>query len=626
MDNKNYYFGSTSMEALEISRNLAIAVGLPFIPKKFFFISLFVVPDTPLFNHFVSIGITEKQIHEKMISLINEPLTIGNNPISSLTFGEDDAFSLEDDIFKVFDCAKDISERNYARDNIEVMDLISGLSEVFPDSFLEIMHTFIPNYGTPTLLNGDYQKHEKFIIPSNLSNFLSNLNENYSPDEKECRICGREKETMQLIRILMKKTKRNAVLIGEPGVGKTALLEKFAWMIVTGNCPKQFQNSIILVLDVNAIVAGTKYRGTAEERFMDLISFLENHPNCILFVDEIHLLLGAGACKDGELDLANALKPLLARGDTQVIGATTTNEYLEYFSKDSALKRRFEKIIINEPRASEIYPMIKNQIKKLEEAHHTSISKELVDFVILNASCFNFETKNPDRTLDLLDKAMVCAELEERDKVTKQDILENFSLNKEKFEKMSPLVKESTAYHEAGHYIVYKFAEELSEYNILAVSIIPAEDYLGVNVFEIDPDVTPTNNITYYTQLLGSFLAGRIAEKMYSHSLTAGASSDLEKATRIAKDVITRYGLDEEFTQDRVFLRESKNPMYNDELITKINLQVDKLLKTAREYVEKLLKEKRGYLDILAKSLMENGMLSKSEIDNLFEKYEEGLS
>lgn len=199
---------------------------------------------------------------------------MGNTQIYSLVFDEDTTFSLEHDIFRIFAYAKDISKKNYARDNIEVTDLICAVSELFPDSFLEIMHTFIPNYGSPIFLNGDYQKQNQFIIPSNLSSFLSILNENYSPDEKECSICGREKETMQLIRILMKKTKRNAILIGEPGVGKTALVEKFAWMIVTGNCPKQFLNSIILVLDVNAIVVGTMYRGTAEERFMNLVSFL----------------------------------------------------------------------------------------------------------------------------------------------------------------------------------------------------------------------------------------------------------------------------------------------------------------------------------------------------------------
>ena len=120
-------------------------------------------------------------------------------------------------------------------------------------------------------------------------------------------------------------------------------------------------------LDVNAIVAGTQYRGTAEERFRQLIQFLERNPRCILFVDEIHLLLGAGACRDGDLDLANALKPMLARGETRVIGATTEDEYKKYFSRDSALKRRFEPIEVREPRADEVYDMIKNQIKLLEE-------------------------------------------------------------------------------------------------------------------------------------------------------------------------------------------------------------------------------------------------------------------
>lgn len=142
------------------------------------------------------------------------------------------------------------------------------------------------------------------------------LQNEYSKDSKECHICGREEETKALIRILMKKTKRNAVLVGNAGVGKTALAEKFTWMIVTGNCPKKFQDNIVVKLDVNDIVAGTQYRGSAEERFQQLIQFLEKNPKCILFIDEIHLLLGAGACREGDLDLANALKPLLARGET----------------------------------------------------------------------------------------------------------------------------------------------------------------------------------------------------------------------------------------------------------------------------------------------------------------------
>lgn len=115
-------------------------------------------------------------------------------------------------------------------------------------------------------------------------------------------------------------------------------------MIATGNCPENFKDSVVISLDVTSIIAGTKFRGTAEERFNDLIAFLENNPQCILFIDEIHLLLGAGACFEGALDLANALKPILARGNTRVIGATTEQEYTKYFSKDGALKRRFEKL------------------------------------------------------------------------------------------------------------------------------------------------------------------------------------------------------------------------------------------------------------------------------------------
>lgn len=630
MAETKYTFETSALQVIELSRMISSNSKLNFIPKFLFDISLFILPNSPMYNYLLGKNLTEENIQKKAISYINKHSVIKTPTMVPLKFGDFYSYNLDLAIFIIFDEAVEIAKKRYGKDTIAITDLISAFAEAFPEDYQEIMLTFDPNFGKtnpllPIMLDSkpdNSKPNNSFSLPANLSSFLTVLNDKFSPDEKECHICGRDEETQQLIRILMKTTKRNAVLVGEPGVGKTALVEKFTWMIVTGNCPKFFKDCIVLSLDVNAIVAGTMYRGTAEQRFMNLISFLENHPECILFIDEVHSLLGAGACKDGDLDLANALKPILARGETRVIGATTANEYKQYFSKDGALKRRFEKIIVNEPRSFEVYPMIQNQIKKLEENHEVVISKELVDFVILNASCYNFETKNPDRTLDLLDKCMVCAQIENRHMVTKQDVLDNFSINKRKFDKLPEKIKRSTAYHEAGHYIVHKFAEELSEYVVLAVSIMPAEDYLGVNVFEIDPDVTPSRSKIYFIQRLGSLLAGRVAEKMYSHELTAGASSDLAKATRIAKDIITRYGLDEEFTRDRVYLRESDNPMYNDELISVINKRVDSILKDAREYVEELLSAKIEYLEILVDALMENGILSAPEIDKLFEEYE----
>lgn len=625
MAEPKYIFDTSALQVLELSRMISSNSKLNFTPKILFDISLFILPNSPMYNYLLSKNLTAEDIQERAVTYINKHSLIKPTTVFSLNFNDTYSYNLDWELIQILDEAVAIAKNRYNKNTIAITDLITAFAEIFPEDYQEIMLTFDSSFGkTNPLLPKmpDSKPSNSFTLPANLSSFLTVLNDKFSPDEKECHICGRDEETQQLIRILMKKTKRNAVLVGEPGVGKTALVEKFSWMIVTDNCPKFFKDCIVLSLDVNAIVAGTMYRGTAEQRFMNLISFLEDHPECILFIDEIHTLLGAGACKDGDLDLANALKPILARGETRVIGATTSNEYKEYFSKDGALKRRFEKIIVNEPRSFEVYPMIQNQIKKLEENHETVISKELVDFVILNASCYNFETRNPDRTLDLLDKCMVCAQIENRHAVTKQDVLDIFSINKRKFDKLPDKIKRSTAYHEAGHYIVHKFAEELSEYVVLAVSIMPAEDYLGVNVFEIDPDVTPSRSKTYFIQRLGSLLAGRVAEKMYSNELTAGASSDLAKATRIAKDMVTRYGLDETFTRNRVYLRESDNPMYNDELISIINKHVDTILEEAREYVETLLSEKKDYLEILVDSLMENGILSAPEIEEIFEEYE----
>lgn len=301
-----------------------------------------------------------------------------------------------------------------------------------------------------------------------------------------------------------------------------------------------------------------------------------------------------------------------------MIGATTFDEYEKYFSKDAALKRRFEKIVVNEPHIDELYDMIQNQIFRLENYHNTTISKELVDFAVLNASCFNFETKNPDRTLDLIDRSMAGAELKGKSFVEKEDILENFAIRRKQFKMMSDAKKKATAYHEAGHYIVQKFSPEIEQYKTLAVSIMPAEDYLGINVFEVDENATPSTDRDAYIQLIARALGGRIAEKMFTSKLSSGASSDLMKATRIAKDMITRYGLDEDFTENRVYLRESQNPMYTESLIEKINTEIDKIIDEAKIYATELLKDHKTELLILVDALMEKGILSKADLDTIF--------
>lgn len=617
-DKLSYNLESSTILALQYARQVSRDCKIPFISKEILLATIILMPDSPFPNYFSQKGLSDEAIQKNTSKILsNIPVDC---KITTITLNYNDVFCIDENILRIFNKAKNIAAKYYARDYIKVSDVIAGFAEVFPDKFEEIMLIFLPTFGKPVSLDTETCMDDEYNIPPELESFLTVLNKKFSPNEKECYICGRDEETDNLVRILMKRTKRNVILVGEPGVGKTALAQKFTWMIVTGNCPNKLKDSIVISLDVNSIVAGTHLRGSAEERFDMLKKFLEDNPNYILFIDEIHLLLGAGACREGELDLGNALKPLLATGETRVIGATTINEYEQYFSKDAALKRRFEKIIVNEPKSTEVYPMIKNQVKLLEKYHNVTISRKLIDFAILNASCFNFETKNPDRTLDLLDKSMACAELSNRTKVTRQDVLDNFSVYKKKFDKMNIAEKTATSYHEAGHCILHEFSESVSEYVGIAVSIMPAEKYLGINVSEIDHDATPTKNRKYYIQLLGCYLAGRIAEEMYSGELTAGASSDLENATKLAHAVITKYGLDEEFSKNRVYIHEEQNPMYTEQLISRINICVNNILEEANQYATNILNEKRECLEALANALLEHGIVSGKMLADILKK------
>ena len=217
-------------------------------------------------------------------------------------------------------------------------------------------------------------------------------------------VIGREKEIERVIQILSRRRKNNPALIGEPGVGKTAIAEGLAQRIVSGDVPETLTDKRVLTLDIGSLVAGTKYRGEFEERLKKIIEELRNSSDCVLFIDELHTLVGAGAA-EGAIDAANILKPPLARGELQCIGATTLDEYRKYIEKDSALERRFQPVMIDEPTVDQAVDILFGIRERFEEHHKVKISDEAVHAAVDLSVRYVADRALPDKAIDLIDEA-----------------------------------------------------------------------------------------------------------------------------------------------------------------------------------------------------------------------------
>ena len=271
------------------------------------------------------------------------------------------------------------------------------------------IYTFLEEKDDEVLIQ-DEEEEDIFDNMPNLKKYSINM----TKIAKECGydpVIGRDKETQRVLEILCRRAKNNPCLIGEPGVGKTAVVEGLAQKISSGNIPEILRDKQIFSLDLTNIIAGAKYRGEFEDRLKKIVEEVKGNKNIILFIDEIHTIIGAGGA-EGAIDASNILKPSLARGDIQCIGATTIDEYRKYIEKDSALERRFQPVTIGEPTKEETLRILMGLRDKYEAHHRTKITDDAINAAIEMADRYIVDRFMPDKAIDLIDEASAKVRIE----------------------------------------------------------------------------------------------------------------------------------------------------------------------------------------------------------------------
>lgn len=306
-------------------------------------------------------------------------------------------------------------------------DFIPGGAAAFP--FLSSLFSDNVNF---TNMSGNKKNKKKKSKRKHLDTYCTNLTAKAKNGEID-RVIGRDREIDRLIQILSRRTKNNPCLIGEPGVGKTAIVESVAIRIADGNVPMRLKDKEIYLLDLTALIAGTQFRGQFESRIKGLVNEVKQAKNVILFIDEVHNLIGTGD-SEGTMNAGNLLKPALSRGEIQVIGATTFSEYRKYIEKDSALERRFQPITVEEPSINDTITVLLGIKSYYEKYHRVSVSKDIITSAVVLSERYITDRFLPDKAIDLLDESCAYASLKNK-KLEEYDKLNDEMQNHIKEEK-----------------------------------------------------------------------------------------------------------------------------------------------------------------------------------------------
>jgi len=383
------------MEALESGLSLALHNKNPEVHPLHILWGLVTNTNTVLNQALNKMGVDKVAIELELKSAVDRLPKVDNITKESIKIGRDLIQSLE----KAEGLATKLGDQYVAVDTWLVANL---------DAFKDTLGKFVDLFELKKTLESI--RGDKKIESKSADETLDALNKygiDLTAKAREGKldpVIGRDEEINRMMQILIRKTKNNPILLGEPGVGKTALVEGLAQRIVKKEVPVSLQNKQIVALDMTALIAGAKYRGEFEDRLKAVVDEVKQNPNIILFIDEIHTIVGAGA-SEGSMDAANILKPALARGELRTIGATTLKEYRKYFEKDAALQRRFQPVMVNEPSVNEAIRILRGLKERLEAHHNVIIKDEALVAAAKLTDRYISDRFLPDKAIDAIDEA-----------------------------------------------------------------------------------------------------------------------------------------------------------------------------------------------------------------------------
>ena len=446
-----YKFTGRAEEAIKIANEMAIKLGHNYVGTEHILYGLTkegkgvaskvlenqnIIPDTVLNKIEELVGIGEKKSKTSM-GLTPRAKKVVENSFKEAKKLNSDYIGTEHLLIGLMREGDSVAVRI-------MLDLKINSQKLYNELIKVISENEVNNYDS-----GNHEKEHKNSYSSTptLNQFGNDLSK-LAAEGKIDPVIGRKDEIERIIQILSRRTKNNPCLIGEPGVGKTAVIEGLAEKIVSGNIPENLKEKRVVTLDISGMVAGAKYRGDFEERVKKALKEVKKAGDVILFIDEIHTIVGAGAA-EGAIDAANILKPLLARGEVQIIGATTLNEYRKYIEKDSALERRFQTIMVEEPSEEDTIQIIKGIRNKYEKHHNVEITDEAIVAATKLSSRYINDRFLPDKAIDVIDEAASKAKLKsytapiaikEQEKAIQNIIKEKEELvQKQEFEKAAEL-------------------------------------------------------------------------------------------------------------------------------------------------------------------------------------------